>query len=411
MRCKSRLPKLRAPLIHEDLLTEMTVNMSDDRRIRVFVHLARGFGRSAWKQRWEKGEIVGINHDDPYGYRQAEEMGCTVQQSEDYPEGRLSGWLRLAVRAILGFDLVHAWRNRKGILPADVVWTHTESQSLSVLLLVGLSLWTARRPKVIAQTVWLIDSWDSYFFAKRALYRWLLRRADTLTFLSTSAAARAQQLFPRARVEFVKYGIRADQPLAVIDRESHLPVRILAMGNDRHRDWSTLIAAIENNPRYIAKVLTGAKIHGLLKNIDNVHQERASTNTELMELLGWADLLIVSLIDNFHASGITVIEEAVLYGIPVICTDVGGLRSYFSAQDMTYVPPNDPHAIRSAIELLSADAELRRSKAKRALAQMTEGDVNSRSFVARHVELSTELLRARRIDQTSGSLSMAGGQR
>jgi hypothetical protein len=30
------------------------------------------------------------------------------------------------LRRIVGFDLIHAWRNRKGLFAADIVWTHTE---------------------------------------------------------------------------------------------------------------------------------------------------------------------------------------------------------------------------------------------------------------------------------------------
>jgi glycosyltransferase involved in cell wall biosynthesis len=379
--------------------------------IRVFVHLARGFGRTAWKERWDRGEIVGINHEDPYGYRQAEQMGCAIEQSEDHAEGTWGRYFRLAMRAILGFDLVHALRNRKSMFAADVVWTHTESQALAVLFLLRLHPAAGRRVKLIAQTVWLIDSWESHSYLRRAFYRNLLQRADVLTFHSLPAVVRARQLFPDVPAELVKYGIRVDPSLAVIDREWHVPVRILAMGNDRHRDWPTLIAAIQNHPRYEAKAVTRAKIDELLANVKNVALEKASDNEELATLFGWADLVIVSLQDNFHASGITVIQEAVLCGIPVICTDVGGLRSYFSSDEVTYVQPNDPKAICNAIEVLMADGEARRAKAVRALARMRDGDVNSRSFVARHVELSSRLLRASATAQAPNQLSVAGERR
>jgi len=371
-------------------------SLPSHRDLRVFVHLARGFGRSAWKQLWDQGKIIGINHDDPYGYRQAEDMGCIVEQSEDYPESALKRLLRLAVRAILGFDFLHAWSNRKGILAAEVVWTHTESQALAVLLLLRLHPSARRRIAVIAQTVWVMDNWESYFSLRRAFYRSLLNRADILSFLSTSAAARAQQRFPDNRVEFIKYGIRADQSLAVIERAMHMPIRILAMGNDRHRDWPTFVAAIQNNDLYVARVATGAKIDRLLANIENIRRERANSNPELMELFRWADVVVVCLVENLHASGITVIEEAVLCGIPVITTDAGGLRSYFGPDEVTYVPAKDPQALRSAIDLLVTNEELRQRKARQALARMKNGDLNSRSFVARHVELSNDLCRVQR---------------
>jgi glycosyltransferase involved in cell wall biosynthesis len=380
---------------------------TNESELRVFVHLAHGFGRAAWKKKWDQGKIVGINHDDPYGYRQAEEMGCIVEQSDDYPEGRVRRLLRLGVRAILGFDLLHAWNNRKSIFGAEVVWTHTESQALAVLMLARISGSSAASTAMIAQTVWVMDSWESYSSIRRAVYRSLLRRADILTFLSPSAAAKARELFPDRRVEFIQYGIRADQSLAVIHREKHAPVRILSMGTDRHRDWSTLVAAIQNDSRYLAKAVTGAKIDGLLANVTNITRERAATNDALLTLLNWADIVVVCLVENLHASGITVIEEAVLCGVPVIATDAGGLRSYFSPEEITYIPPKSPQALRSAIDLLIANDELRQGRAKRALTRMKDGDLNSRSFVARHVELSNGLRQARRMGHISETLSVA----
>jgi glycosyltransferase involved in cell wall biosynthesis len=382
----------------------------DHQRLRVFVHLARAFGRTAWKQRWEKGEIVGINHDDPYGYRQAEQMGCIVEQSEDIPEGPIKRLLRLGVRVLLGFDFVHAWSNRKGILAADVVWTHTESQALAVLMLMRLYNSPGHRPAVIAQTIWVMDSWETYSALRRSIYCGLLRHADTLTFHSLSATDKAKKLFPATPIELVKYGIRADQPLETIERPTHLPIHILSMGTDRHRDWPTLIQAVQNHARYEAKVATRAKIDDLLALAKNVARVRATNNDQLMELMQWADLVVVPLVDNLHASGITVIEEAVLCGIPVIATDAGGLRSYFSADEITYVPVNDSQALRFAIDHLMADDDLRQGKARRALERMKSGDLNSRSFVARHVEISNSILQSREAEHSSERLAVLTGR-
>jgi glycosyltransferase involved in cell wall biosynthesis len=95
----------------------------------------------------------------------------------------------------------------------------------------------------------------------------------------------------------------------------------------------------------------------------------------------------------------------VLCGIPVIVTDVGGLRSYFDSQEVTYVRANDPQGLRAAIDALMADDETRRKKAACALARMKQGDLNSRSFVARHVELSQQLLHPSQIRKPSETFS------
>ncbi len=104
-----------------------------ERPMRVFVHLAHGFGAREWQKRWSEGKVFGINEPLPYGYFRANKLGCVVEYSEDKSETILVTLFRLGVRAIFGFDLIHAWRNFDGIRKANVVWTHTESQYLARL--------------------------------------------------------------------------------------------------------------------------------------------------------------------------------------------------------------------------------------------------------------------------------------
>ncbi len=361
-----------------------------DRQLHVFVHLAHGFGRSSWKQRWEAGEIVGINDADPYGYQHAASMGCVVQQSEDFPEGRLGRLLRLGLRAVLGFDLVHAWRNRRDMFNAEVIWTHTESQALAVLTLMRLR--AGPQPRLIAQTVWLMDAWDGYAAPRRWFYKHLLQSADILTFHSTLALKKAHKVLPQRPVQLVRYGIRADQGFGHEDRSVHTPLRLVMMGNDKHRDWLTFIKAFANRPNYEARLITRADLRGALEGVTNISQEKFSSNEELFALFTWADALVVCLKQNLHASGITVIEEAVLWSLPVICSDLGGLESYFTAEEITYVPAGDPDAVRAAADRLAANDHLRHSKAARALAKMKTGNINARGFVREHVEISHQLL-------------------
>ncbi len=62
-------------------------------------------------------------------------------------------------------------------------------------------------------------------------------------------------------------------------------------------------------------------------------------------MFDWADLVVVPLKPNLHASGITVIEEAVILGLPVICSHAGGLEAYFSAEEVFYVEGGGSRAI------------------------------------------------------------------
>src|SRR5690348_8518859 len=67
--------------------------------IRVFVHLAYGFGGRQWYERWRNDQVVGLNDALPYGYYQAAEKGCLIEHSDDKEEGPLERLLRLATRA------------------------------------------------------------------------------------------------------------------------------------------------------------------------------------------------------------------------------------------------------------------------------------------------------------------------
>lgn len=95
--------------------------------MHVFVHLSAGQDAEEWTRRWSAGTLIGINERTPYGYARAEAHGCNVVFSRAHAERLPARMLQLGVRALLGFDLVHAFRNRAEIQRADAVWTHTES--------------------------------------------------------------------------------------------------------------------------------------------------------------------------------------------------------------------------------------------------------------------------------------------
>jgi len=113
---------------------------------------------------------------------------------------------------------------------------------------------------------------------------------------------------------------------------------------------------------------------------------------EIEELYKWADVSVVPLKPNLHASGITAVAEAALFGVPVICTDTGGIRGYFSKEEVRYVLPRDPEALSRALQQLAADDELRFSMASKAQARMIASKLSSRVRAHRLAALSRELL-------------------
>jgi hypothetical protein len=117
-----------------------------------------------------RGQGCGEREKGHFESSRAAGDGWSLEYSQDHDEGHVVRWGRVALRKLLGFDLIHVWRNRSSIFEADVVWTHTELENLGVLGLFRL-LGRRRRPKLVANCVWLFDRWSRLSWAKRFLYR------------------------------------------------------------------------------------------------------------------------------------------------------------------------------------------------------------------------------------------------
>ncbi len=358
------------------------------RPLRVFVHLARDKDAEAWRQAWQAGTLVGVNDETPYGYGRAERMGCALSFSHAHPENPAEKFLRLGLRVLTGFDLLHALRQGESLREADVVWTHTESQYLAVAAALAFR---KRRPKLLGQSVWLFDRWSRISPLHRLLYRRLIRRVDVLTVLSSENRAVAAALFPEKPVRFVPFGIPAERVTPPVLRTAR-PLRILAPGSDRHRDWATLAAALDGLPEATATILSGTAPRALARGRPNLRITRARSNPELSEHLSTASVVCVPLKPNLHASGITVVQEAVLAGVPVVATATGGLDGYFGPDAIRYVPPGDSEALRAALLDIAENPEAARTRALRAQAHMAESGLGAESFIQRHVDISREML-------------------
>lgn len=359
-----------------------------ERDIRVFVHLARDKDADAWRAAKAAGRLVGVNEDTPYGYGRAERMGCAIAFSHSHRETVAGAFLRIAARVALVFDFLHAWRQRTAIAGADIVWTHTESQYLAVA---AVARAIGARPRLIGQTVWLMDRWPSLSFLHRALFRRLARDIDVLTFHSPLNLKSAEKAFPGQRLELVRFGVPAETTAAPRRREGR-PIRVLALGNDSHRDWPCLIEAVAKAEDMNLRILSRAVPRRLARGTRNIEIGLARTQDELIAAFREATVVCTPLKPNLHASGITVIQEAVLAGVPVVATDTGGLDAYFARDEITFVPPSDAVALRAALRKLAADPDAALAQAQRAQARMRQGELGAEAYIRRHVELSREIL-------------------
>ena len=361
--------------------------------MKVHVHLAYGFGEERWGRRFDSGQLIGVNERDPYGYRHAAPMVEAMTSSVDHPEGRFGRLVRLGLRAVLGFDFLHAWRNRAAIRAADVVWTHTESQHLAISQVFALQrIAPAEQPRLLAQSVWLMDRWARLSGLRRAYFRRLLRRADVLTFHSRDNLALARTRLADRPSELVLFGINASEQTPPVRGRAGEPQLIIAVGNDVHRDWPTLIQAVARHPDWRLRIVSTKCPAALAEGIANVEIAGVSTNDDLKALYRQATIAIVPLLPNAHASGITVLQEAALNGVAAIASDVGGLRDYFAGDSVTYYPSGDAGALEQAIDRLLSDPEARYAQAVAAQRRMGPDGLSSYAFARRHVEISRALV-------------------
>jgi glycosyltransferase involved in cell wall biosynthesis len=132
----------------------------------------------------------------------------------------------------------------------------------------------------------------------------------------------------------------------------------------------------EQRQRVGAKRSTAALTHPRLE------MRSWGTYEALRDLYGDADVVVVPLYDTEYASGQTVILEAMALGKPVVTSDIRG-RSDFVVDGVNglYVKPEDPAALRAAIERVLADPA-----AARAMGGRAARDVRARFTVDAYVD-------------------------
>jgi glycosyltransferase involved in cell wall biosynthesis len=230
---------------------------------------------------------------------------------------------------------------------------------------------------------------------RRWCYRKLLARADVLTTLARENAQLCERYLQREATH-VYYGLNTrDFP---VERphawSAHTPLRIAAIGNDRDRDWETLIRAFGNDARYTVRLATRRRMRRSLR-APNVEIAAASGLAKQRELYAWADVIAVPLRPNSHASGITVMLEAAAVGKPMIVTNVGALQDYFSARAVAYIPPFDAQALRAAADQLAAAPEHALHQAQAAADELVSRDLTTQHYAQQHVQITRALLKRR----------------
>lgn len=352
-----------------------------------FVLLPEHLDVSSWQQAWHEGRVP---DKTPYGYHHAEALGVRVSFSQPCLVSGWRAWPFKIVSRLTGLDLRHAWQHRRKLFDPgiDVIWTHTEREFLPVVLLACL-LGRRARP-MIGQIVWLADEWPKLSCWRRWLYRRLLLKVDRCTSLSPDNLAFLQQEVRVPLAGWVAFGVAPELflPDVLVREPGHRPVRVLALGNDRHRDWATLKSAFANLPDVEVFIASSTcPDEGLGTNMTR----QACDWQTVQQRYDWADVVVVPLVPNRHASGVTVILEAAAYGKPVVATNVGGLTHYLDEQAVSYVTAGDAPALRRETLALASDRDRSHSLVTNARRQFLDRELDTHGYARRHVLISEAL--------------------
>lgn len=205
---------------------------------------------------------------------------------------------------------------------------------------------------------------------KRIVLPRLLRSATRVIVLSDEQQRFVSEQYgvPGTRITVIPNGVD-DRFREADSRTPHSgPLRVLFVGRlSPQKNVPRLIQAVDRVSSAIDLKVVGEgesrrEIEALVAELKltNVQLVGAAHGADLVEWYRWADILVVS---SDREGMPLVVLEAMAAGLPVVATDVSGLRETV-AEDGLLVEP-DPAALAKAIDQLASDPTLRDQLAER----------------------------------------------
>lgn len=188
-----------------------------------------------------------------------------------------------------------------------------------------------------------------------------LARHIHIACISRSEQAFLQQLLPAQPIHYIPFGIDIDfwRPAPVNTDHSYA----LAIGNDAHRDWATLVSSWGSDLPSL-KIITSLPVPPCPPNIEVIRGDwrtRILEDEEIRRLYQGASFVIVPVCETIQPSGQSTCLQAMACGRPVILTDIAGLwdrELLRDGENVMLVPPGSPKALSLAIRRLSSEPEL-----------------------------------------------------
>ncbi len=289
----------------------------------------------------------------PYGVEALEERGHVLAAGGD-PTSPLGRKLRDVALHRMGFPIDRAVRSVPLVAGADLVLALLERQGYAAAWARRLHLWPYAHRPLVLWTCWLADDLARMSPDRRRALVSTLRQVPLITHLARSetsilldAGLSAEQLFP------VTYGSAMDfyTPDAAVDRD----LDIVAIGQDRGRDYGTLFEAVRGTGMRVDIWCKPGNLHDL-EVPENVTIHAPVDHLAYRALLRRAKVVAVPTIELAYPTGSSVTLEASACGAAVVTTDTTSMREYVTdAESGRLLPEGDADAWRATLSALLAD--------------------------------------------------------
>ncbi|RYC05823.1 glycosyltransferase family 4 protein [Nocardioides zhouii] len=276
----------------------------------------------AWGERFARHEVPSAL---PYGADALTDLGWSLSGARRAVDPRWRRW-RDVVEHRAGFPLERAIRGARDARRADVVLALLEQQGAAASVMRRAKLPPYGSTPLVVWSVWLADELRSAGPEQR---RRLVNRyagADLITHMSVHET----EVFEEA-------GIVRDRTLAVrfgVNDDFYTPgtgerdIDLLAVGQDRGRDYATLFDAVRGTDLVLHLVCKPDNVAGL-DVPDNVEMRGVVPLTEYRSLLRRARVVAVPTHDLAYPTGQSVALEAAASGSCVAVTGTRAMRDYF----------------------------------------------------------------------------------
>ena len=265
-----------------------------------------------------------------YGYQQLQAHGIDVCMAEDSEIGMaapLPAFARLAnkLSPFLGglpvgmlLSLLKASGERK-LADADVIVATTNGIGLSLAMAKAMGRMQA---PVLLLAMGVLPIRLSRI--QRVLYPLILRHLHLVT-ISRGEQTFLRELLPKQDIHYIPFGV--DQQFWTPADNPPCGDYVLAIGNDRNRDWVTLVGAWSGDLPTL-KIVTNLPVPTAPENVEVIRGDcRTSllSDEKIRSLYQGARFVIIPLQDTIQPSGQSACLQAMACARPVILSNIVGL--------------------------------------------------------------------------------------